>query len=173
MSSDWRGNRFHRNESDWRGMNFNPKLLPGDCWDRRFFYVDKVYEKKNILQFLHPVQAHAVCSFLKDTLHIHSQSKVRYIEIFEFCVMVYKSICKKLKLLGTYVAFQAVSTRLWLTFFSFIQVSMLWMITKNDTNFQIFLKISLAAMVKIFVEWGSLSIHLKFIPWILWWKKIW
>ena len=28
MSSDWRGNRF-RNESAWRGMNFNPKLLPG------------------------------------------------------------------------------------------------------------------------------------------------
>ena len=28
MSSDWRGNKF-RNKSDWFGMNFNPKLLPG------------------------------------------------------------------------------------------------------------------------------------------------
>ena len=28
MSSNWRGNRF-RNKSDWFGMNFNPKLLPG------------------------------------------------------------------------------------------------------------------------------------------------
>ena len=28
MSTDWRGNRF-RNKSDWFGINFNPKLLPG------------------------------------------------------------------------------------------------------------------------------------------------
>ena len=28
ISSDWRGNRF-RNKSDWFGINFNPKLLPG------------------------------------------------------------------------------------------------------------------------------------------------
>ena len=28
MSLDWRGNRF-RNESDWFGMNFNPKLYQG------------------------------------------------------------------------------------------------------------------------------------------------
>ena len=28
MNSDSRGNRF-RNKSDWCGMNFNPKLLPG------------------------------------------------------------------------------------------------------------------------------------------------
>ena len=33
---------------------------------------------------------------------------------------------------------------------------------KNDTNFQIFLKIFLAAMVEIVMEWGPLSILLKF-----------
>ena len=31
MGSDWPGTDFgmNRNKSDWFGMNFNPKLLPG------------------------------------------------------------------------------------------------------------------------------------------------
>ena len=36
--------------------------------------------------------------------------------------------------------------------------------TMTYTNFQIFLKISLAAMVKIVVKFGPLSILLKFTP---------
>ena len=39
-----------------------------------------------------------------------------------------------------------------LTIFFFFQSSMLWMTKKNDTYFQIFLKISLAAVVEIIVE---------------------
>ena len=43
MSSDWRGYTF-RNKSYWFGMNFNPKLLPGErlCFGRIKFEAEAI-----------------------------------------------------------------------------------------------------------------------------------
>ena len=51
MSSEWRGHRF-RNKSDWFGMNFNPKLLPGRA---SLNFNSKHSETLSDSKFIHPI----------------------------------------------------------------------------------------------------------------------